>query len=324
MEPVVDWLMEGDPAIRWQVLRDLLNAPEQEWMAERLRIPAEGWGAQFLMHQDANGGWGGGVYSPKWVSTTYTLLTLCSLGMPPENEAARRGAHQVIDKMLGETCDARFQKNLLECDRCVVGMILQIAVCYGIADERIEAVADNLLDERMPDGGWNCRRLRRPRPHHSSFHTTINVLNGVREYLEKRTPARYADLLAAEQSALEFMLEHRLYRSDKTGEVIEPRFIMLSFPYRWHYDVLRGLEYFARAGAPHDPRLQDAIDLLIRRQRTDGRWPVQEKHAGRTFFDMERTGAASRWNTLRALRVLRWWQNEYHPPVSLPHGNLQA
>jgi hypothetical protein len=304
---VVAWLMDGDPAIRWQTMRDLLDAPEQEWQAEQRRTAESGWGARLLALQDAAGSWGGGIYSPKWTSTTYTLLTLRSIGIPRECEAARRGARLMLEELLGATCNAAFHRKLADCDRCIVGMILQLAVYFAIDDARVEAIVDNLLSEMMPDGAWNCRRSRRPRPHHSSFHTTFNVLDGLREYAENWNGARRDDALAAERSAREFTLQHRFYKSDKTGQVINPRFTMLSLPYRWQYNVLRGLVYFARAGAPQDSRAQDAIDLLREKRRPDGRWPAQQKYSGKVFFEMEPIGGPSRWNTLRALRVLRWW-----------------
>ena len=308
---LVEWLLAGDPAIRWQTLRDLLDAPEREWRAEQQRTVVAGWGAQLLALQEPDGGWGGGIYSPKWTSATYTLLTLHSIGIPSECEAARRGARLVLEKLLGATCDAAFRQKLANCDRCIVGMVLQLAVYFGVDDERVEAIVDNLLSEMMPDGGWNCRRHSRPRPHHSSFHTTFNVLDGLREYVERRHGARRDDVLAAERSALALLLEHRLFKSDKTGQVIHKNFTMLSFPYRWHYDLLRGLDYFARAGAPPDSRAQDAIDVLRERRRKDGRWPVQHTYSGKVFFNMEPIGGPSRWNTLRALRVLRWWGDSY-------------
>lgn len=307
-DAVLAWLMAGDPAIRWQTLRDLLDAPPDEWQAERQRTIETGWGAQLLALQEADGRWGGGIYSPKWTSTTYTLLTLCSIGIPNTCVAAQRGAHLMLNELLGAQVDAKFQQKLVDCDRCIVGMILQIAVYFGIADARLDAIVDNLLQELMPDGAWNCRRARRPRPHHSSFHTTFNVLDGVREYLESGRAYRRADLLAAEQNALELLLQHHLFKSDQTGRIINPKFTLLAFPHRWHYDVLRGLAYFARVNAPKDGRLQDAIDLLYQRQQPDGRWPVQQKYSGKTFFEMEKIGGPSRWNTLRALRVLRWWK----------------
>lgn len=307
MTQIINWLMEGDAGIRWQTMRDLLHTPEQEWKLEQQRTVEAGWGAQLLALQDADGSWGGGIYSPKWTSTTYTLLTLYSIGIPHDCPAAQRGAQLVLDELLGATCDGKFHQKLAECDRCIVGMILQMAVYWGIRDDCIEAIVENLLQERMPDRAWNCRRLRSPRPHHSSFHTTLNVLEGLREYIERYDGAQRKEVMAAEQGALELLLQHRLFKSDKTGETINPKFILLSFPHRWHYDVLRGLSYFARAKAPRDPRLQDVIDLLYSKRQKDGSWLVQQKYAGKVFFEMEKIGKPSRWNTLRALRVLQWW-----------------
>jgi hypothetical protein len=307
-DEVIAWLMAGDPAIRWQTMRDLLGAPEQEWRAEQQRTQHAGWGARLLAQQEPSGGWGGGIYSPKWISATYTLLTLRSIGVPRECQAAQRGARLILDSLLGATCDAKFHEKLAACDRCIVGMVLQLAVYFEISDARVEAVVDNLLSEMMPDGAWNCRRDRRPRPHHSSLHTTFNVLDGLREYIEWYDGARRDDVLAAEQSAREFTLQHQFYRSDKTGNVINSNFTKLSLPYRWQYNILRALDYFARVGAPRDDRAQDAIERLREQRRDDGRWLVQHKYSGKVFFEMEPIGAPSRWNTLRALRVLRWWK----------------
>lgn len=309
MDATIDWLMQGDPAIRWQVMRDLLDAPETEWQAERRRTLTEGWGARYLAQQDPDGRWGGGIYSPKWISTTYTLLTLYQIGLPPEHAGARQGARLVIDRILGPACDEAFLKNLKEMDRCIVGMVLQLALYFGIEDERIQAIVTNLMEERMPDGAWNCRKGRDKHVHHSSFHTTFNVLDGLREYLERGYPAQREAVLAAEAGALEFMLQHRLYKSHQTGDEIRPAFGQLSFPFHWHYDVLRGLEYFARANAQRDPRLQDAVDLLLQKRSQDGKWKIELIHSsGKVFFNMETRSGPSRWNTLRALRVLRWWE----------------
>lgn len=310
MNPAIDWLMEGDPAIRWQTMRDLLDRPLEEWQAEQRRTLTEGWGSLFLSHQGADGRWGGGLYSPKWISSTYTLLTLRGIGIPRDCEAAQRGAELVLDGMLGKSLDQEFHRRLAGCDRCIVGMILLLAVYFEIDDARVQAMVENLLVETMPDCAWNCRRSDRSHPRHSSFHTTFNVLEGLRDYVELGQGALKEEVLNAEQRALEFMLQHKLFRSDKTNEIINVNFTYFSYPYRWYYDVLRGLSYFARANAPRDPRLQDAIDLLHQRQRKDGLWPVQHKHPGRVYFDMEKTGEPSRWNTLRALRVLRWWDGE--------------
>lgn len=307
-QQVIDWLMDGDPAIRWQTMRDLLDAPAKRWQAEQRKTLTEGWGAQLLAHQDKAGTWGGGVYSPKWISTTYTLLMLRDIGIPRDCAPAQRGARIVVDGLAGKIDDPQFAQRVLNQDRCLIGMALEIAVYFGVDDWRIEAMVDNVLNEVMPDGAWNCRKHRKPCPHHSSFHTTFNVLEGLRDYIEFYKGKRKADALAAEQSALELLLQHHLFRSDKTGDVINDKWMLMAHPHRWHYDFMRGLSYFARVNAPRDERLQDAIDLLLSKRHADGTWPNEYRYAAKEFFRMESVGQKpSRWNTLRALCVLKWW-----------------
>lgn len=308
-EAVIGWLLAGDPAIRWQVLRDLQDAPAGVWQVEQQRTLDTGWGAALLAQQAPDGSWGGGIYTPKWTSTTYTLLNLCAIGIPGSHDPARRGAALMLDRQFGPHCDPAFAKALAACDRCIVGMGLQIAATFGPADERVEAIVENLLAERMSDGGWNCRRHRKPQPHHSSFHTTLNVLEGLRAWLA-HTPnhALRGDVLQAEQGALALLLDHRLFRSDKTGAIIDPRFLNLTYPHYWHYTVLRALDYFAQAGTARDPRLGEAVDWLVSSRHQDGTWPVHGRYQGKLYFDMEKIGSPSRWNTLRARRILRWWE----------------
>ena len=308
MDAAIDWLMQGDPAIRWQTERDLCDAPARRWQRTRRETAESGWGAGLLARQDRAGTFGGGLYSPKWTSTTYTLLALIAIGIPPDNEAARRAAEICVSRQLGARAGDDFTRAVARMDRCVVGMMLAIAIYFGLDAKRIAAMLDNVLAEAFADGGWNCRRGRaRPEPTHSSFHTTFNVLDGLREYIERGSGPRLEEAAAAERRATEFMLAHRLYKSHRTGAEIDRRFALLAFPPRWHYDALRGLDYFARANAPYDARFADAIELLQRHRHDDGTWPVQHKYGGKVFFEMEKIGKPSRWNTLRALRVLRWW-----------------
>jgi hypothetical protein len=307
MKPEIEWLMQGDPALRWQVMRDLLDAPQAEWAAERRRTLETGWVARLLERQEEGGGWGGGVYSPKWVSTTYTMLLLCDMGVPPEQDAVRRGAEAMISRLFNDAFDEHFKLRLAGMDRCIVGMALHVGAYAGLNDERTEAIVQNLLDERMPDQAWNCERHRKYKPQHSSVHTTINVLEGLREYIERGEGGLLAEARQAEQDGLEFLLRHRLYKSHLTGEVISEKFTLFSYPPRWFYDVLRGLAFFARAGAPKDERLQDAIELLRSRRRKDGTWAAENDHTGKVHFRLG-TGNPARWNTLRALRVLKWWE----------------
>jgi hypothetical protein len=312
---VVSWLLDGDPAIRWQTMRDIQGTPSRCWEAERRRTAHTGWGARLLALQAPDGSWGGGIYTPKWISTTYTLLMLMDIGIPHTHAAARKAAELVLERQLGRVDDPHLISNLADTDRCIVGMTLSIAVYFGIRDKRVSAMVNNLLSERMPDGAWNCRRRREVEPHHSSLHTTFNVLEGLQAWLAAmpQHPMR-ENVLRAETSALEFVLQHRLFKSDKTGRIIKSTFTMLSYPHRWYYNVLRGLEYFARMRAPLDERMQEAVELLEKRRRADGSWPVQHRYPGKVFFEMEKIGRPSRWNTLRALRVLKWWQNSQQLP----------
>jgi hypothetical protein len=303
---VIAWLMEGDPAIRWQVMRDLLDAPEPRWQAERRKVARAGWGARFLALQDAGGTWGGGLYSPKWTSTTYTLLQLRDLGLPGTQRAAQRGTTLLMDRMLGPEGSAQFTLRLQQIDLCVGGMALSLGATFGPRDTRLEALAAHLLEYQMDDGGWNCN-CKKQGAVHGSFHTTFNALDGLQDYLETGRVAEADDIRAAQQRAAEFMLAHQLFRSHTTGQVAHPSFLMFSFPPRWHYDALRGLDYFQRVRAPRDARFRGAIELVRQKRRADGTWPLQHRYAGRTFLEMERAGQPSRWNTLRALRVLKWW-----------------
>jgi hypothetical protein len=232
---------------------------------------------------------------------------LVGIGLPPNCAPARRGAQIALDGLFGLEAGVTLYKRTNDFDQCVSGMLVQLAAYFGIAVERVNVMVQSLLENHIADGGWNCRIKRKPRPSHSSFHTTINVLEGLRETVKGNGCAQATAVLAAEAGARELLLRHSLFRSHRTGDIIDDRWTQLSYPPRWHYDVLRALDYFARAGAGRDPRLQESIELLISRRRPDGRWPVQHKHPARVYFDMEKTGGPSRWNTLRALRVLRWW-----------------
>jgi hypothetical protein len=306
MDHTIEWLMEGDPAIRWQTLRDLLDAPKSKWQAERKKVATEGWGARLLSLQDNKGVWGGGLYAPKWISSTYTLLQLRDLGLPPQVPAAHAGTRVLLDGMLGKEKSEKFPEHLENMDLCIVGMMLALAVYFQVVDSRVDAILVHLKDHEMPDGGWNCRS-KRIRVSHSSFHTTFNVLDGVRQVLESKNRKYRAAMRAAEGRALELLYQHKLFRSDKTNKIIYSRFVDLTYPFRWHYDILRGLDYMQRANVPRDPRAAEAIELLESKRLPDGTWKNEYRYAGKSFFDMEKVGKASRWNTLRALRALRWW-----------------
>ena len=312
-EKVIQWLLDGDPAIRWQTLQDLLGVAEGAVKRERRKVSRDGWGARLLARQDAQGTWAGGqssddgLYSPKWTSTTYTMLLLRDFGLPPSTGQARKACKLLLDEGLqrdgGISYGAWARRTRLG-ETCVTGMVLSILSYFHYEGSRLDTIARHLLEQQMPDGGWNCRRSRGAT--HSSVHTTISVLEGLRHY-ELHSGRAARDVRAAQRRGREFLLVHRLFRSHRTGRIIKPEFTRFSFPPRWHYDILRALDYFQAVDAPRDPRLAEAIDIVRRSQRKDGRWPLQHSYKGKTYFELERLGAPSRWNTLRALRVLMWW-----------------
>jgi hypothetical protein len=259
-----------------------------------------------LRRQESSGQWGGGIYTPKWTSTTYTLVLLHSIGLPPQHPQALAGCRLLLDK--GAYADGGFNcwGSFKHSEPCVTGMVLAAAAYFQLKDDRLHRFAEYLLGRQMKDGGWNCRSYAGDT--HGSFHTTILVLEGLLEY-ERFNPREVKRVRAAQAKGREFLLRHRLFRSHRTGKVIHSSWTRFAFPPRWHYDVLRGLDHFRACDAPHDERLREAIELVHERRRPDGRWILQNRHPGKTFFEMEKLGAPSRWNTLRALRVLGWWES---------------
>jgi hypothetical protein len=307
-DPVIRWLLDGDPAIRWQVLRDLLGAVERTVERERRKVARQGWGGRLLARQDPEGTWAGGLssdgglYSPKWISTTYTMLLLRDFGLAANHRQARRACTLLLDRGLQR--DGGINYGWTPSETCITGMVLSILSHFEYEDDRLDTIADHLLEQQMPDGGWNCRR--RFGATHASVHTTISALEGLRLYELGRRRNLQA-VRAAQRRGREFLLMHRLFRSDRTGEIIKPVFTRFAFPPRWHYDILRALDHFQAAGAPRDPRLGEAIEIVESTRRDEGRWSLQHCWKGKTYFELERLGAPSRWNTLRALRVLKWW-----------------
>jgi hypothetical protein len=304
---IIQWLLDGDASIVFQTKRDLLKSSEDELGSLRADIENKGWAKRFLSYQDDSGMWGGGLYGPKWISTHYTLMTLMRLCLSPDNAQAQKGCRLLLDKGYFEKDGGiNFFTSLRQSETCVSAMVLGLNSYFNTADPRLHNIKNFLLQEQMKDGGWNCDKYKGAI--HSSFHTTISVLEGLRTY-ENRFGDTDGDINSAREKAHEFLLCHHLFKSDKTAEIVNVGMTRFSFPPRWKYDVLRSLDYFQEIEAPHDPRFCDAITLL-RKKEKDGKWPLQQKHSGKIFFDMEKVGATSRINTLRALRILKWWDSK--------------
>ena len=326
-QETLDWLMEGDPAVRWQVMRDLLDYEEDRYTGEREKVASTGWGKEYLAFQDEKGMWGGGIYGPKWVSTTYTMLTLRRIGLAADNEQAHRSCRQLLERGRYDDGGINYFASQSLSEACVTGMVLSVLAHFRYPDPYLDDMADHLLRRQMPDGGWNCEDYRGDT--HSSFHTTMSALEGLLEYQKSRNEVK-ADVEAARLQGHEFLLQHRLYKSHRTGEVVSPRMMRMPYPPRWFYDFLKALDYFQDyftwrsyqqinylnrddeqldSKHKHDERFTDAIELLMSKQKANGKWNMMSGPSGRIYFNMEPAGKPSRWNTLRAHRVLKWWES---------------
>lgn len=293
-DATVAWLLEGDPAVRWRT-RALTGDPAEAVARERERVATDGWGARLLALQNPDGGWGEGPYSPKWTSTTYTLLHLMWLGLPAGHPAALRGLEQVW----GWTSRRRVPET------CITAILVRLTCTLGVTAPGVDDLVADLLDQQQHDGGWNCE-TRSDRAKHGSFHTSIQALEALLAY--ERSGGGLATASAL-QRGREFFLAHRLYRSHRTGRVAIPASTRFpAFP-EWHFDVLRGLEHLADADADRDERLTDAVSVVRTARRRDGRWPTYAAYPASRgeWFDLEPRGP-SRWTTVRAWRVLNWWE----------------
>lgn len=298
---IIDWLIQGDPSIRYQAYRDLLDEDRPDIRAQ---IAAKGWGARFLDCRNSDGSWGQRFYQPKWTSTHYTLLDLKTLGIAPDHALIRESIRDVFRDLKGDDGGILCSRASAVSDVCVNGMVLNYASYFGMREEHLRSVVDFLLTEHMPDGGFNCQS-NQSGAKHSSMHSTLSVLEGIQEYFNADYMYRRDELHQAARAAREFILVHRLFKSDRTGKIIRKDFLQLSFPPRWFYNILRSLDHFRAAGAPWDDRMVDAFDVLSSKRRRDGRWPLQSARAGEVHFQMEEPRQPSRWNTLLALRVLK-------------------
>jgi hypothetical protein len=306
------WLLDSDPSIRWQVMRDLIHAPTDEVIAERAKIATKGIGAQLLALQGSDGRWGGAAWNRGWNSTMHVLMLLRDMGLDPGSERARGALELVRDRVTWKGCGPR------ECDGhaffegelepCINGQVAAVGAYFG---QDVRGIVERLLSEQLPDGGWNCEAANGST--RSSFNTTICVLEALLEY-----ERAFGDSAAHEARlrGQEYLLERRLYRRKSTGEVIERDrkggsvWTSIAFPPWWHYDILRGLEYLRHAGAAPDERIAEAIQIIASKRDDDGKWALDIQYPGTLPLEIsEAEGRPSRWNTLRALRVLDWSSN---------------
>lgn len=341
-DPVVQWLLRGDPAIRWQVLRDLLDASSVEVAAERVRVEHEGWGARLLARRAPDGQWADGACFPgtaalaaataqalaageppppfpssdtepdqvptdgtaaepgqPWTATYPVLLDLCHLGVPPHSAVMQQTAQLVAENCRWEYDGLPFFAG--EADCCINAGTVLIGTYLGVD---VDSVVRRLVADQLPDGGWNCWAEARSAP--ASFASTLDVVDALLRW--ERLTGGSDEVRRARQDGEEYLLRRHLFRSLRTGEVVNPRWLLFSYPPRWHYDVLKATDYFARRGGAPDPRLAEAIDQVRAKRRPDGRWLLEDTHPGAVHFRFEEPdGTSSRWNTLRALRVLRWY-----------------
>lgn len=305
-QKILSWLLSGDISIQYQAHRDLLadNQPELQH-----RITKEGWGAKYLSERRDDGHWGRSFYQPKWTSTHYTLLDLRNLCLPQDQPEVQGTIIMVAEQEKGADGGINPAQTVSVSDVCVNGMFLNYACWFLIPEKKLTPIVDFILSQVMPDGGFNCRR-NRSGARHSSLHSTLSVLEGIEEYKQNGYSYRIEELKKAESSSRNFILAHRLFLSDRTGEIIRPDFLRLPYPARWRYDILRALDYFQHSSSDWDDRMKPAIDKLKTKRRADGTWPLQAHHPGKRHFDMEKVGKPSRWNTLRALRVLKHFNVE--------------
>ncbi len=311
----MEWLLDSDPSIRWQVMRDLIDVSADAVAAERAKVATQGWGARLLAMQNADGSWGGAAWNRGWDSTMHVLMLLREMGLDPASNEAKRGVSLVRDNVTWKGCgppqcdDNPFFAGELE--PCINGQVGAVGAYFK---QDVRGIIERLLSEQLSDGGWNCEAENGST--RSSFNTTICVLEALLEY--ELTGGGNTEVTTARLRGQDYLLERRLFHRRSTGEAIERdrkgggAWTRFAFPTWWHYDVLRGLEYVRRTGVTPDERVSEAIDLVESKRGKDGRWQLDVRYPGNMPIEMDESeGKPSRWITLRALRVLDWYSAEH-------------
>lgn len=306
-QQIIDWLLEGDVSIQYQVWRDLLGVDKKKLQAS---ISTEGWGQEYLSKRKSDGHWGDGFYQPKWISTHYTLLDLRNLNLSPTNDIVQETLELILQNNIADDGGIQLGPSTSQySDVCVNGMFLNYASYFKTPEIKMHSIIDCLLNEIMADGGFNCRTTRTGAKH-SSLHTTISVLEGLSEFQKAGYTYRKDEILSVKKSSIEFILLHQLFLSDRTGQIINKEFLKLTYPCRWKYDILRAMDFFQYTGIGWDNRMKAAIDVLKSKRNNEGSWNMQAAHPGQVHVNMEKAGKPSRWNTLRVLRVMKHFEIE--------------
>lgn len=301
-QKIIEWLDDSDPVVRFRLHRDILHSNQETLTKIQQAIAVEGWGKAFLDHRNEDKHWGIAYYLPKWTSTHYTLLTLKMIHYPSGDFRVTETIDLILKENTGKDGGIVHRHDYPKSDVCINGMFLSIASYFGIPQEKLKSLIDYLLSTQLKDGGFNCQ-YRQKKTHHSSVHTTLSVCEGFWEYEKMGYTYRLSEVRQQRVEGEEFLLVHHLYKSDKDGHIINEAFLSGHWPYHWHYDLMRALEYFTDSKHPYDPRMKEALEWL-KSKRKDDLWPLSPHYSGHTFFTMERISQKSKINTIRALTIL--------------------
>jgi hypothetical protein len=306
-QKIIDWLEDSDPVIRFRLHRDLLHSDPFIVNQIRESIATQGWGKAFMDHRNDDKHWGQAYYLPKYTSTHYTLLSLRMIHYPVGDPRIEETIDMILTQNIGNGGGITHSIKYPTSEVCITGMFLNVACYFKAPMEKLQSLIDYLIKTQLSDGGFNCRYAHK-KTHHSSVHTTLSVCEGLWEYEKNGYTYRLDEVRQKRKEGEEFLLGHKLFKSDKTDSIINESFLTMPWPYHWCYDVMRALEYFVKSNHPYDPRMQEAIDWL-KSKETQGIWPMNPKRNGQYFFTMEKVSRRSKINTVRAMAILIKYQH---------------